>query len=304
LVTDGFMREGDQQLVAHYPANKRPIVYDLSMSEQQRREWALVADDPEVNPLRAKAAAIGKTGAEASAKAAEARKAQVSGGVKMTPQEIPSTPPVGGVKMTPQAGGVIQNDAEALGVSSGTRGGVTGDTQTVREPPATTNPPSPTAPPASDGQPQPATTASSDDDASTEKSKRGTRIPEDFATTKHITPELVEWARTECPDVDARWATASFVDHFSAAPGQRGVKLDWVKTWKNWMRREQEKMWVARRRTTGGRGPAYSDERTWGPRPGAQGHPAEPEATEEELRREYGLLDADESGEQTGGASA
>jgi hypothetical protein len=65
--------------------------------------------------------------------------------------------------------------------------------------------------------------------------KRGTRIPKDFT----VTAEMVDWARTEAPDVDGRRATAAFIDHFNSAPGQKGVKRDWVATWRNWMRRDQ-----------------------------------------------------------------
>lgn len=32
-----------------------------------------------------------------------------------------------------------------------------------------------------------------------------------------------------------------FMDHFLSAPGQRGVKLDWDRTWCNWMRTASEK---------------------------------------------------------------
>src|SRR5690606_9957872 len=28
-----------------------------------------------------------------------------------------------------------------------------------------------------------------------------------------------------------------FIDHYRAAPGQRGVKTDWRATWRNWVRR-------------------------------------------------------------------
>jgi hypothetical protein len=65
--------------------------------------------------------------------------------------------------------------------------------------------------------------------------KRGTRLPADFT----VTAEMVSWARSEAPDVDGRRATAAFIDHFQSAPGQKGVKRDWVATWRNWMRRDQ-----------------------------------------------------------------
>jgi hypothetical protein len=64
---------------------------------------------------------------------------------------------------------------------------------------------------------------------------RGCRIPDEFA----VSPEMVEWVELKCPTVNWRHHTQRFVNHFKAAPGQRGVKLDWVKTWENWMLKEQ-----------------------------------------------------------------
>jgi hypothetical protein len=66
-------------------------------------------------------------------------------------------------------------------------------------------------------------------------SKRGTRIPDDFA----VTQAMVVWARRECPDVDGRYATAQFIDYWAAKAGKDAVKLDWPRTWQTWMRREQ-----------------------------------------------------------------
>lgn len=67
--------------------------------------------------------------------------------------------------------------------------------------------------------------------------KRATRLPEEFI----VEPEMIEWVERECPRVDWRWQTAKFVDHFKAAPGQKGVKNDWLRSWRNWMRTEQER---------------------------------------------------------------
>lgn len=64
--------------------------------------------------------------------------------------------------------------------------------------------------------------------------KRGTRLPDDFT----VTEDMVDWARRETPNVGAK-ATDEFVDYWRAAPGQKGVKLDWVATWRNWMRKAQ-----------------------------------------------------------------
>lgn len=77
---------------------------------------------------------------------------------------------------------------------------------------------------------------------------RGTRLPDDFKAT----PEMIAWARTEAPHAGSR-DHDRFMDHWPAQPGQKGVKLDWVRTWRNWMRK------------------ASDDNAPRGSRPGAQG---------------------------------
>lgn len=68
--------------------------------------------------------------------------------------------------------------------------------------------------------------------------QRGTRLPEEF----ELTSEMKAWALTEGhspPFVLA--ATAKFVDYWRSVPGQKGVKLDWAGTWRNWVRTEAER---------------------------------------------------------------
>jgi hypothetical protein len=64
---------------------------------------------------------------------------------------------------------------------------------------------------------------------------RGTRIPDTFT----VTDEMVVWVEHDCRDVDWRNETASFVDYWKSKPGKDAVKLDWVRTWKKWMRTGQ-----------------------------------------------------------------
>jgi hypothetical protein len=68
------------------------------------------------------------------------------------------------------------------------------------------------------------------------RSKRGSRVPEDFA----VTDDMRAWAAANTPSIDVDAETAKFVDHWKAQPGQKGVKLDWLSTWRNWMRRAVE----------------------------------------------------------------
>lgn len=72
--------------------------------------------------------------------------------------------------------------------------------------------------------------------ASTRARSRATRIPDDFEPS----PELIAWARTHAPTA-GRADHEAFMDHWRAAPGQKGVKADWPATWRNWMRREHER---------------------------------------------------------------
>ena len=66
--------------------------------------------------------------------------------------------------------------------------------------------------------------------------RRGTRIPSDFA----VTAEMTTWATQNVPLVDVVAETERFRDYWTAVSGQRGTKLDWVATWRNWMRRAND----------------------------------------------------------------
>jgi hypothetical protein len=49
-----------------------------------------------------------------------------------------------------------------------------------------------------------------------------------------------QWLVEECPGLDWRDHTRRFVDYWRAQPGAKGTKLDWVATWRNWMRRAHD----------------------------------------------------------------
>ena len=70
------------------------------------------------------------------------------------------------------------------------------------------------------------------------KNKRGVRLPDDW----ELPVDWGEWARKEksWPDEKILEEADRFKDHFLAAPGQRGVKIDWFATWRNWIRRAKE----------------------------------------------------------------
>ena len=77
-------------------------------------------------------------------------------------------------------------------------------------------------------------------------SPRGTRVPDDFKPSD----EMVAWARQHAPGVGWR-EHDRFMDYWRAQPGQRGVKLDWVATWRNWMRKAADDRIASARPTSG-----------------------------------------------------
>jgi len=67
---------------------------------------------------------------------------------------------------------------------------------------------------------------------------RGMRLPDDFA----ITEPMRTWAKTNAPWADLDRDTDSFRDYWTAITGAKGVKKDWVATWRNWMRNASDRV--------------------------------------------------------------
>lgn len=67
--------------------------------------------------------------------------------------------------------------------------------------------------------------------SSSSSAKRGTRIPDNFA----MTPDMIAWGKERYPFLNGDRETEKFINHFRSAPGAKGVKLDWRRTWENWM---------------------------------------------------------------------
>lgn len=69
---------------------------------------------------------------------------------------------------------------------------------------------------------------------------RGTRLPDGWQPSD----ALKDWYRqhSEVHCVNAIAETEKFIDYWRAQPGQRGVKLDWDGTWRNWIRTAAERM--------------------------------------------------------------
>jgi len=65
-----------------------------------------------------------------------------------------------------------------------------------------------------------------------EKQQRGSRLAHDWLLSK----SMGDWATQERPDLDVRQVADQFKDYWVAQAGQKGVKLDWDATWRNWVR--------------------------------------------------------------------
>jgi uncharacterized protein YdaU (DUF1376 family) len=64
------------------------------------------------------------------------------------------------------------------------------------------------------------------------ENKRGSRLAQDWFLSK----SMGDWATKERPDLDVRQVAEQFKDYWVAQAGQKGVKLDWDATWRNWVR--------------------------------------------------------------------
>lgn len=64
---------------------------------------------------------------------------------------------------------------------------------------------------------------------------RGSRL-----SLSALPDDWLSWAIQERPDLNPDAAWQHFRDYWIAIPGQKGCKLDWLATWRNWVRREQQ----------------------------------------------------------------
>jgi DNA-binding transcriptional MocR family regulator len=80
-------------------------------------------------------------------------------------------------------------------------------------------------------------------------SKRGARLPDGWQPDE----PMRDWFRQQpfATTINPVMETEKFIDYWRAQPGQRGVKLDWAGTWRNWMRN------AAQRATGGSRAPQH-----------------------------------------------
>jgi len=80
------------------------------------------------------------------------------------------------------------------------------------------------------------------DAAPAKKGSRGTRIDtvlDDGRFT--VTQAMRDWHAKNAPNVDGPRETEQFVDYWTARSGKDATKVDWVATWRTWMRNAQGK---------------------------------------------------------------
>ena len=67
--------------------------------------------------------------------------------------------------------------------------------------------------------------------------KLGMRLPDDFV----LTPDMRSWSAKNSPHVNQDREFERFCDYWRAKPGKDGRKLDWLGTWRNWMRTAEDR---------------------------------------------------------------
>ncbi|WP_157374913.1 hypothetical protein [Arthrobacter alpinus] len=106
------------------------------------------------------------------------------------------------------------------------------------------------AQPHEQGQALPTTTATTTStyvDKRVPPQKRGSRIPADF----HISSEMAQWASANAPNVDINLETMTFKNYWEAKTGRDTTKLDWGKTWQNWILRSRANTVTTSKPSTG-----------------------------------------------------
>jgi hypothetical protein len=71
--------------------------------------------------------------------------------------------------------------------------------------------------------------------------KQGARLPDDFEEQLRARPDLADWFRENCPHVNGKYELEQFCDYWRAKPGKDGRKLDWIATWRRWMRTAEDR---------------------------------------------------------------
>jgi hypothetical protein len=75
---------------------------------------------------------------------------------------------------------------------------------------------------------------------------------------------MIQWALREVPNVDWRYETKKFIDHWRQSAASTASKSDWPAAWRNWLRRADEGTpGSAGNGHVGGRSPRPDPRREW-----------------------------------------
>lgn len=86
------------------------------------------------------------------------------------------------------------------------------------------------------GEPGPKAPHSSDNSPSLRSGEqRASRLPKPFT----LPEDWATWAAENRPDLNPASVAEKFADYWHGKPGKAGTKLDWLATWRNWVREER-----------------------------------------------------------------
>lgn len=128
--------------------------------------------------------------------------------------------------------GAISADEYPIDAPSDTASDDTSDTRRVvvtkvSSSTSTQNPETTTLEPGANGAGKPAAPLAS-------KTLRGTRLPENFS----VTDDMRDWANQAVPGLDVDRSSMMFRNHWLSKTGADATKLDWARTWQNWLMKD------------------------------------------------------------------
>ena len=68
------------------------------------------------------------------------------------------------------------------------------------------------------------------------RSPKGSRLPNDWKPTI----EMLEYVKDRRPDLNPDAVTEDFAEYWQSLAGVKAIKLDWLKTWKTWVRNQSK----------------------------------------------------------------
>lgn len=73
-------------------------------------------------------------------------------------------------------------------------------------------------------------------DNTKDNNNKGTRLPDDWIAPQ----EFIDFCNNERPDLDANFIAEQFKDYWIGVAGSKGIKRNWIATWRNWVRNQKK----------------------------------------------------------------